>query len=207
MRLVEFFDSPEGEYANNKATSPTTEGKRKITAKNDPCWKGYHMVGTKNKGGKEVPNCVPGSKEIKENFDIKSNDRKPVYLGRYVFDIPLEKQDMAGAAGVKQHRDGKWALSKFDLSGNWFNSNLRRANAMFGKGVWEPKQEVTESTDSIDTVTVDVPLLLRLLEYAKEDAQTDMDLHHVTENLIELSQSINTLTMQDYEDIVRSRND
>lgn len=25
----------------------------------DPCWKGYQMVGTKKKGGKEVPNCVP----------------------------------------------------------------------------------------------------------------------------------------------------
>ena len=27
--------------------------------KNDPCWKGYEMVGTKKKGSKEVPNCVP----------------------------------------------------------------------------------------------------------------------------------------------------
>jgi hypothetical protein len=25
---------------------------------NDPCWKGYKMVGTKKKGGKSVPNCV-----------------------------------------------------------------------------------------------------------------------------------------------------
>ena len=25
----------------------------------DPCWKDYEMVGTKKKGGKEVPNCVP----------------------------------------------------------------------------------------------------------------------------------------------------
>lgn len=27
----------------------------------DPCWKGYKMVGHKKKGGKEVPNCVPES--------------------------------------------------------------------------------------------------------------------------------------------------
>ena len=32
----------------------------------DPCWKGYQMVGTKKKGGKEVPNCVP-----KEEFGIQ----------------------------------------------------------------------------------------------------------------------------------------
>jgi hypothetical protein len=24
-----------------------------------PCWKGYKQVGMKNKGGKQVPNCVP----------------------------------------------------------------------------------------------------------------------------------------------------
>ena len=24
-----------------------------------PCWKGYQMVGTKKKGGRTVPNCVP----------------------------------------------------------------------------------------------------------------------------------------------------
>lgn len=38
------------------------EAKKKITKKEDPCWSGYHMVGTKKKGGKEVPNCVPGKK-------------------------------------------------------------------------------------------------------------------------------------------------
>lgn len=27
----------------------------------DPCWKGYRMLGTKKKGDKEVPNCVPES--------------------------------------------------------------------------------------------------------------------------------------------------
>ena len=27
--------------------------------KKGPCWKGYEMVGTKKKGGKKVPNCVP----------------------------------------------------------------------------------------------------------------------------------------------------
>lgn len=30
----------------------------------DPCWKGYKMVGTKKKGGKEVPNCVPRDESV-----------------------------------------------------------------------------------------------------------------------------------------------
>ena len=29
----------------------------------NPCWKGYEMVGTKTKNGKEVPNCVPINEE------------------------------------------------------------------------------------------------------------------------------------------------
>ena len=27
--------------------------------KKKPCWENYKMVGTKKKGGKTVPNCVP----------------------------------------------------------------------------------------------------------------------------------------------------
>ncbi len=34
--------------------------------KNDPCWKGYEMIGKKKKNGREVPNCVPVSEEEKK---------------------------------------------------------------------------------------------------------------------------------------------
>ncbi len=27
------------------------------------CWKGYKLAGTKKKGGKEVPNCIPIKKK------------------------------------------------------------------------------------------------------------------------------------------------
>ena len=30
----------------------------------DPCWKGYEMVGMKKKGGRQVPNCVPEATDI-----------------------------------------------------------------------------------------------------------------------------------------------
>lgn len=32
---------------------------RKKSKDKDPCWKGYEQFGTKMKGGKEVPNCIP----------------------------------------------------------------------------------------------------------------------------------------------------
>jgi hypothetical protein len=53
-----------------------------------------------------------------------------------------------------------------------------------------------------DIITVDVPLFIRLLEYAREDAQTDMDLHNVAENIIDLSEEGEVLTMDNYNAIV-----
>ena len=53
-----------------------------------------------------------------------------------------------------------------------------------------------------DKATMDVPLLIRLLEYAKEDAKTDMDLHAVAENIVRLSATGQLLTMSNYDEIV-----
>ena len=54
-----------------------------------------------------------------------------------------------------------------------------------------------------DKITVDVPLFIRLLEYAREDAKTDMDLHKITENAVALSETGKTLTMDQYDAIVK----
>jgi len=56
-----------------------------------------------------------------------------------------------------------------------------------------------------DTITVDVPLFIRLLEYAREDANTDMDLHDLAENIIGLSEDGEVLTMDDYNAIVGTK--
>ena len=49
--------------------------------KNDPCWKGYEMVGKKNKGGKQVPNCVPVKKDAEHSEgDIATAEMTPNYL-------------------------------------------------------------------------------------------------------------------------------
>jgi len=42
----------------------TTKTKSAKT-KDDPCWKGYKKLGTKTKGGKKVPDCVPEAKKKK----------------------------------------------------------------------------------------------------------------------------------------------
>ena len=61
--------------------------------------------------------------------------------------------------------------------------------------------------DATDTVTMDVPLLIRIMEYAREDAKTDMDLHDVAEKLIELSKHHDYLCMDNYDEIVGVKED
>ena len=46
--------------------------------KEDPCWDGYEQVGMKNKGGREVPNCVPESKDIPDSKPKKKKVKKSV---------------------------------------------------------------------------------------------------------------------------------
>jgi len=54
-------------------------------------------------------------------------------------------------------------------------------------------------SNPIDTITMDVPLFIRMMEFAREDAKSDLDLHDVAEKAISLSNSGKTLTMSDYE--------
>ena len=84
-------------------------------------------------------------------------------------------------------------------------SMIKRAEAPASIGMPEVDIErmgLEENVDGVDTVTVDIPLLMRIMEYSREDAQTDMDLHHVAERMISLNKSRDVLTMNDYDAII-----
>jgi hypothetical protein len=59
-----------------------------------------------------------------------------------------------------------------------------------------------EQQDAIDIVTLDVPLFIRMLEYAKEDAADDMDLHELATKTIALSKQRGILSMEDYNTLI-----
>lgn len=59
-----------------------------------------------------------------------------------------------------------------------------------------------EEEDVVDTITMDVPLFIRMLEYSREDASADVDLHDVTEKAISLNKEKDILSMDDYNEIV-----
>lgn len=82
----------------------------------NPCWKGYEMVGTKTKDGKEVPNCVPKNESIKESVDCGCNS---VNEGKKAFKvnpgIGKAKYSISSHDGHKKHNDGSdfWDIQIF----------------------------------------------------------------------------------------------
>jgi hypothetical protein len=59
--------------------------------KDDPCWKGYAMLGNKKKGGKQVPNCVKIDSKHSEG-DIATAEMTPNFL---------PKKDIPGGGDLK----------------------------------------------------------------------------------------------------------
>jgi hypothetical protein len=66
----------------------------------------------------------------------------------------------------------------------------------------ESSMNEVKKEDKIDTITMDVPLFIRMLEYSREDAAEDMDLHDVTEKAISLGKERGILQMDDYDEII-----
>lgn len=62
----------------------------------------------------------------------------------------------------------------------------------------QSEETIWESADKKDTIQFDIPLMIRVLELAREDIKSDMDLHRVVERLIDIRNK-GTLTMDDYD--------
>ncbi len=81
--------------------------------KDDPCWDNYEMVGTKEKDGKEVPNCVPESDEINEADETDENafmtkiahaavdGEEKVIIGDKEYDVDMDKETAEDITGEK----------------------------------------------------------------------------------------------------------
>lgn len=75
--------------------------------------------------------------------------------------------------------------------------DLKKVQEFFSKPMGEATKE-----DPTDIIAMDVPLFLRMLEWAKEEAAEDVDLHEVTERAIEAVKLRGLLSMDDYNDLI-----
>lgn len=68
------------------------------------------------------------------------------------------------------------------------------------------KPKISEENDPVDIVSLDVPLLTRLLEISRETIKSDEDLHKILTNILAIKNR-GTLTMNDYTDIIKQSTD
>jgi len=86
----------------------------------DPCWDNYKMIGTKPKGGKQVPNCVPEETVKEEVIDEQQSARL-----RMAKALQKAKQDRE-----RSERNGQRLLNPD------------------GKEVGEPKEKIKEHSSA-----------------------------------------------------------
>jgi hypothetical protein len=66
------------------------------------------------------------------------------------------------------------------------------------------KTYINEATDKRDAISIDIPLMIRLLELAREDVRTDVELHKIVERLISIRNK-GILNMNHYSYIAGNR--
>lgn len=81
------------------------------------------------------------------------------------------------------------------------------AEARLSKRIVKEEEEGEEDTNPEDVVKMDVPFLIRAMEFAKEDAKSDLDLHSATEKMIKRSKTGEVLKMDDYDSIFAQANE
>lgn len=67
----------------------------------------------------------------------------------------------------------------------------------------EAPEETEASSNPVDVVKMDVPLFMRVLEFAKEEAKDDITLHRLVTNVIRMCQEGETLNMGYYEEMLK----
>jgi len=132
---------------------------------------------------------------------IENKPAKPSMLKQYMAEASAEQEQSVFAQKAELKSYAQMIAAKV------MEDAIPGHNAGFtgGAGPGMQSYEPAESVENEqDVVKLDIPLLIRLLEYAREDAQTDMDLHDITERLIKLSSTGNVLSMHEYNKIVGS---
>ena len=67
-------------------------------------------------------------------------------------------------------------------------------------------ESLIEAIDKMDVVTFDIPLLIRVLEFTREDLKSDIALHKMVEKLINIRKK-GVLTMKDYTFVTKLKED
>jgi len=142
------------------------------------------FVGRYGKDAEKVMYAIATKRAKNETENMQKDKIKEMVKSALMKPMEGKKTDMDGDGDI----DSKDYLLKRDAA-------IKKAMA------------VKEETNPMDVVAMDVPLLIRMMEFAREDAKADLDLHNIAEKAIALSGEGRTLTMSDYETIFGGMNE
>ena len=164
----------------------------------------------------DLPSLIKLYRRISNLYDFKStlslaDDIEPNELIKEVKEFKIKSEDKAAFVN-RLHKLGigvdtyKIKDNKLDdyFSVEFIDPQvIDTINQVLKKS---PKiDQVKENLNPIDSIKMDVPLFIRMLEYAREDAKTDIDLHDITEKIIGMSKEGRILTIKDYNKIMSSK--
>jgi len=128
----------EEKFVNNM--SYDTSYSESMNEDENPCWKGYEMVGMKMKNGKEVPNCVPKNESLNEGMveievDLYANMRSRTPSKT----VPMKISDTASISKILNHTTfksykEKYMYVEFNLGNTFIGSASKDNNWKFMKG-------------------------------------------------------------------------
>jgi hypothetical protein len=142
------------------------------------------FVSRYGKDAEKVMYAIATKRAKNETENMQKDKIKEMVKSALMKPMEGKKSDMDGDGDI----DSKDYLLKRDAA-------IKKAMAM------------KEETNPMDVVAMDVPLLIRMMEFAREDAKADLDLHNIAEKAIALSGEGRTLTMSDYGTIFGGMNE
>jgi hypothetical protein len=202
QKIKEFFSKPleeslTGGYPHTKTSGENFE-KITITEPIDDATKNKMIKNFRAAGWDAKPNNGGGITAIKKAM-MEAKEETAIDMAKKQLNALGVKYEMSKTDKVRPFKVIYKPIGQSDEFYDKFEDIVDLFNL---KGVVKSSMNEAKSEDKVDTITMDVPLFLRMLEYSREDASQDMDLHDVTEKAISLGKERGILQMDDYEEIV-----
>jgi len=105
-------------------------------------------------------------------------------------------------ANINEDRYLDQFLSTRGINPKFVTKNIKVAHSKSNEYLNWRRSHVTEETDKKDMVCFDIPLLIRVLEFTREDMSSDIELHNMVERLINMRETY-PLTMTEYDTITQ----
>jgi len=179
-------------------------------------WRRKHILMAENdsdpKAAREYDQAIHGKITSFEDV-LFEPEEAPTNI---IFSVATEKDtENAKDITVSFEKFAKWANEEgFDLEDEnasrdagkkyfeeYYSNYLTDEGKKSLRAQMQEAEGPSQEENPIDIISVDVPLFIRMLEFAREDASTDMDLHDLAQKAIKMSSKGEPLTMMHYDEL------